>query len=98
MDTYDSSKNGIPKAANKSCLNICEDMLGRANSNWGSAAAGSTENELRAVVGCMLMWLRGQVRISLLIPPTGAVQRDSATEHNGQLSHFGLAVGLLCSH
>ena len=63
MDTYDSSKDDQGLAANKSCLNVCVDMLGRANRGWGNAAAGSTENELRAVVGCLLKWFRGQVGV-----------------------------------
>ena len=61
MDTHDSTKTG--PAENKSCLNVCMDMLLRANGYWPSGL--SAEDELRLVVGCMLQWLRGQVCIPL---------------------------------
>ena len=71
-DIGDPVKTG--KAENRSCLNICVDMLEATepdlpsgywhtrypDGNAGNDAALAAAAELHGVVGCLLLWLRGQ--------------------------------------
>ena len=68
MDTRDiGNPVKTDGAENRSCLNACVDMLRRANGgSWPPVdtanAKISAVDELHMVVGCLLRWLRGQVR------------------------------------
>ena len=54
----DASDIKFGPAENKSCLNVCVDMLDKTGNTWRNNDAVV---ELRGVVGCLLLWLRGQV-------------------------------------
>lgn len=59
----DASDLKVGRAENKSCLNVCVDMLDKTQTDWRNKDATV---ELHGVVGCLLLWLRGKVGRLLL--------------------------------